>query len=369
MAYDPSNPDYIPNQPRPDAPGNVSWTQTLLIQNYAEAKPIVIDKEIKGGLHRVKYRSQLYDNNYDGIFTARRVRGMLCFVEWEDDGITPVNKYYSLTVFPGTSADHWTPVGSGSPITINNPQVVQDIPERDALEREVKTGTINITTGSVDITGNGTLFGTEVLVGDQIKFNGLVYTIVTITSPLAMTVNVAAISTATLPYYKILVEANDFVNVVDSDGEGTPASYIWNGTEWLTIYPYADDPNSHVQNTDTGLMIFGSFITGDAIWNAIHNDYYRKQYNDLESLENAAAGPEVNGNGNNAYSSKKIATELLKRPVADPVANPAAGNPLLFLNQTGKWTTPPGGGPGGPGLETGDILGGGGADKSYFGEV
>src|SRR6187431_490188 len=111
MAYDPSKPDYIPNQPRPDATGNVLWTQTLLIQNYAADIPIVVDKEIKGGLHRVKYRSQLYDSTYDGIFTARRVRGMICFVEWEDDGITPCNKYYSLTVFPGTLPEHWTPVG------------------------------------------------------------------------------------------------------------------------------------------------------------------------------------------------------------------------------------------------------------------
>jgi len=289
----------------------------------------------------------------------------MCFVEFEDND-APCNRYYSLTVFPGTLPEHWTEVGSGSPITINNPQVVQDIAERDALEREVKTGTINITTGSVDITGNGTLFGTEVIVGDQVKFNGLVYTIVTITSPTVMTVNVAAVSTATLPYYKILVEANDFVNVIDSDGSNTPASYIWNGTQWLTIYPYAADPNSHVQNTDTGIMINGAFTSGDTIWDTINNVAYRKLYDDAESLADAAASTNgSDGSGVKAYSSKRIAEELLKRPATDSTG----GNASLYLNQTGTWTTPPGGNNNNTGLETGDILGGGGADGTYFGEI
>ena len=166
MEYTDGYTDYPANVARPDGTGNVKWLQTQMIQNYGEPIPIVIDKEIKGGLHRVKYRSQLYQYSYDGIFEPRRVRGMMCFVEWEDDGVTPVNKYYSLVVFPGTKEEDWREVGSGSPITINNPKVVQDLAERDALEREVKTGTINITIGSTNVTGNGTLFGTEVVIGD-----------------------------------------------------------------------------------------------------------------------------------------------------------------------------------------------------------
>ena len=380
MAYNPTTPDYIPNQPRPDAPGNVSWTQTLLIQSYAEPRPIVIDKEIKGGLHRVKYRSQLYDNTYDGIFTARRVRGMMCFVEWEDNGLTPCNKYYSLVVFPGTKAEDWKEVGSGAPITISNPKTYARLEDRDAATMSQIPGTVTAEVNTAPtydrLLGTGTNFAQVLVAGDRVYVEVNGYDVISVDSDTAIKTQDLAGYYVNAPVYELHARANDFCNVIDArtpaeiqadpnDEAIYSASFIWDGNTWLRIYPYATDQNSHVQNTDTGLIILGSFISGDTIWGAIHNDSYRKQYNDLESLANAAAGVVgTDGNGPNAYSSRKIAEELLKRPVI-----PANGDATLFLNQTGAWTTPPGGGPGGPGLQTGDILGGGGADKAYFGEV
>ena len=299
MPYSSSYTDYPANQPRPDADGQIVWVQAHLIQNYNADKYIVVDKEIKGGLHRVKYKSQLYQYNYDGIFQSRRVKGMIAYVELEDDD-TPLGKYYSLIMLPGDTPDQWAEHGSGANVVLNNPITVQDLPERDAL------------------------------------------------TPLP----------------------NDFVNVVDARTESEieadidpySASFIWDGSQWLRIYPYAANPNNHVQNTDTGLLILGVYKSGDDIWNTITDPSYRKRYNDATSVDSAAAatvGPD--GQGVEAWTSKKVAQELKQRPPIVP-----DGDPKLFLNMIGQWAVPSSGGGGGTSLLPGDILGGGGADESYY---
>jgi len=373
MPYTGSYTDYIANQPRPDAPGNVSWTQTLLIQNYAADLPIAIDKEIKGGLHRVKYRSQLYNSNYDGIFTTRRVKGMICFVELEDDD-TVCGKYYSLAMLPGTTADQWKEVGSGAAVTLNNPKTVPNLAARTALETTALPGTATTQAGNKTVNGVGTNWTTSLAIGEEFRFGSTEYYFVeSITNDTSMKTTVNTLAHSNEIIYKITVQPNDFVNVTDArtPAEVTAnvpaysASFIWDGTQWLRIYPYAADPHSHVQNTDSYIMIYGSPMSGDSIWGTIMDTSYRKYYNDLADLQTAADGPVVDNNGTEAFTSKRVAQELLLRPASDPVN----GDDNYYLNQKGEWAIPPGGDGNGTPLKTGDILGGGGADKTYFGEV
>ena len=350
--------DYPTNDERPDLYGNVGWLQSLILQNYVNPSPIVIDKEIKGGVHRVKYRSQLYLYTYDGIFQERRVEGMLCYVEWEDDGLTRCGKYYCLKHYPGLTKDDWVEIGSGATVTLNNPKTVANLAEREDLEVNQLTGTVTSAAGNSVVTGynNSTLFLTELSVGDEIRIgNTEYYYVQTITNNynLKTTTNTADHSVEPVPIYKVVVVPGDFVNVADARTPAEsdpldpkyvdpyPASYIWDGDQWLTIYPYGDDPRAHAKNNDTALLIQGVSKSADVIWSTITNELYRKIYSDATTLENAAAATaavDASGNGTEAYSSKKVATELLKRPATDP----DKGSPILFLNQKGGWTVPDG---------------------------
>jgi len=375
MPYSSGYTDYIANQPRPDAPGQVTWTQSLLIQNYASDIFLVIDKEIKGGLHRVKYRSQLYLSTYDGIFTPRRVKGMLCYVELEDDD-TPCGKYYSLIMIPGTSASQWAEVGSGANVVLNNPKTVPTLADRDALETITLAGTATTAAGNTNVNGVGTnWFGpdAEIAVGDKFRF-GLTeyYFVESILNEGSLKTTTPTLAHTNETLYKVIVQPGDFVNVTDAR---TPAevtanvdpysvSYIWDGTQWLTVYPYGSDPNTHSKNFDTELKRSnGTALTADTIYNDLYDAKYHKLYNDLTSIDgaaDAANGPD--GQGNEAWTSKRIAQELRRRP-----ATKDDGDPTLFLNEAGQWIAPSGsGGGGGSPLVPGDILGGGGADELYF---
>lgn len=283
MPYNPNITQY-PN-PRPET-GQTYWVQSLLIQNFAADKYIVIDKEIKGGLHRVKYKSQLLvTDKYDGIFNSRRVKGMLCYVEFEDDD-TPSGKYYKLNIFPGTSFSHWEEIGSGANVTLNNPRTVPDLPARDAL------------------------------------------------TP---------------------ISAGDFVNVGDAR---TPqeiidlvpaysASYIYDGSQWIVVHPYGQDPDRHVKNYDTQLVKTDNTpLTADQIDAHIKDETKHKVFNDLND-----AGAE-----NEAWTSSKTRTEIDKKFTAT-----TDGDGTMFLADDGTYKAVQA--QSGAGLKRGDILDGGNSQE------
>jgi hypothetical protein len=287
MPYNPNTNEY--QGIRPEV-GQTYWVQSLLIQNYSADKYIAIDKEIRGGLHRVTYKSHLtVTDKYDGIFNSRRVKGMLVYVELEDDD-TPCDKYFSLKQLPGTSISDWEEIGSGSPVTVNNPQTVANLNERSLLEPE----------------------------------------------------------------------ANDFVNVtdartqeqIDNEDEVYSQSFIYNGTDWLIIYPYGQDPNRHVKNTDTQLIKGdGNPLTADDINTHITSTSVHKLYNDSND----------DGSETEAWTSYKVKTELDKK-----IDIPVDGNGDLFLSQDGSYKAVTS--ISGVGLQLGDILKGGNSEP-YDNEI
>ena len=278
MPYNVNNTDYT--NPRPEK-GQTYWVQSLLIQNFAADKYIVVDKEIKGGLHRVKYKSQLtITDKYDGIFSSRRVKGMLCFVELEDDD-TECGKYYKLNTLPGNSISHWEEIGSGANVTLNNPRTVATLPDRDALTS---------------------------------------------------------------------LAAGDFVNVTDARTtqeitDSTPVysrSFIYDGTQWIIVYPYGQDPDRHAKNFDTQLVKSnGVPLTADQIDTHIKNESIHKIYNDANT----------SGDPNEAWSSEKVKSLL------DQKLDKVNGDGSLFLANDGNYKAVQASS--GSGLNRGDILDGG----------
>lgn len=268
----------------PRTSGQIGLTQTIFVQNFGADKFIAIAKELKGGLHKVKYRSLLYrDDIYDGIFGSRREKGMLVYVEFEDDD-TVCDKYYSLKTFPGTLESHWEEwsPGSGTSVTLNNPQTVATIIARDAL------------------------------------------------TPVA----------------------NDFVNVTDAR---TPqeiidvdpvysTSFIYDGTNWLIVYPYGQDPDRHAKNNDIQLKreSNNAVVSADSIATHMADNSKHKNLNDANNA----------GALNEDWSSAKIREELDKK--VDVVVN---GDGTLFLSDDGTYKAV--NTSGGSGLADGDILFGG----------
>lgn len=292
MPYNPNHLDYTGSRPEKN---QSNQTQTWLMQNYTTENYSVIDKEIKGGLHRVKYKSHLiqdtpgntgaFKGTYDGVFLTRRVKGMLVYVELEDND-TPCDKYFSLQTFPGTSLSHWVEVGAGSPITITGQnQVVADIAARDA------------------ITGMAT--------GDMVT----------------------------------VLDARTPQEVTDGDPI-YPSTYIWNGTQWVVISPYGADPMRHAKNNDTQLIRAsnGAVVTADIIATHIADDTKHLNINDANDT----------GATNEQWSSAKTREELDKK--LTPVTN---GDGTLFLANDGSYKAVTGSGGTGGGLNRGDILNGG----------
>lgn len=283
MPYDPSNPGYSGKRTEQEI---ATKFQTMVIQNYELDKYIVIDKEIRGGLHRVQYKSLLLAQNYAGVSTSKRVKGMLVYVEFEDDD-SICNKFYALINLPGTSLLDWQEIGSGSPLTINNATVVQTIIERNALTPAA---------------------------------NNLV-TVVDARTPQEITDNA--------PVY--------------------PQSYVYNGTAWIVISPYGQDPNRHQKNFDTQLVrgSDNSVVTADSIALHLLNAQIHKNLNDANE----------DGALNEDWSSKKIADKLALK--VDKKSD-GAGNLYLSDDGTYKAVSPTGTG---SGLNTGDILKGGNSQE------
>lgn len=217
LPYNPATVEYSGARPESNIAPKL---QSFVISNYALDRYIVVDKEIKGGVHRVSYKSQLLvSNSYDGIQTSKRVKGMLCYVSFEDDG-SDCDKYFSLKTLPGNLLSHWVEIGAGSPITLTNPQVTATIITRDAL-----------TPASGD--------------------------------------------------FVTVIDARTPQEIIDDDPVYAK-SYIWNGTAWVQVTMYGSDPNSHVKNTDTQLVRAsnGAAVTADSIANHIASTSLHKNVND-----------------------------------------------------------------------------------------
>lgn len=282
VPFNPNNINYT--GPRVET-GQAFKFQSYLIATYDKDLYIADAKEIKGGFHHVEYLSELTVTKYSGIQTSKRVKNMLCSVEFNDDG-SESGKIYRLKTLPGNLLSHWEEIGSGSPITINNPKVVANLTARDAL---------------------------TAVVNDFV-------TVIDARSP----TQIAATSPPVAVY---------------------AASYIYNGTGWVIIYPYGQDPNSHPKNNDTQLVRLSNseVLTADSIGNHISNSSIHKNLNDLNN----------NGATNEDWSSSKIKIELDKKvnKLSDGLGN-------LFLSDNGSYKAVSTSGSG-TGLLNGDILNGG----------
>jgi len=284
MPYNPATSEYT--GARGDAAGNIALLQSLLIQNYGKDAYIVINKEIKGGYHDVKYKSHLTRTDiYDGIFSTRRKKGMLCYVELEDDD-SPCDKIFKLKTMPGNLLSHWEELGSGANVAINNVSTVATLAARDALTPA----------------------------------------------------------------------EGDFVNVADArtaqeitDNEDVYSlSYVYDGTQWINVYPYGQDPDRHAKNNDTQLVkTDGNPLTADDIAAHMDDTAYHKLYNDANN----------DGAENESWTSLKMRQELDKK--LDKVTD---GDGSKFLADDGTWKAVSTGN-GGAGLVLGDVLSGGTAAK------
>lgn len=219
--------------------GNIALVQTITTPGYSSPVAIAVSKELKGGLHTVDYLSQLTVTNlYDGIFLERREAGMGCIVRYKDDG-TDHHKLYILKNFPGTNLSDWElsggtggggDAGGQYTLVINNPKNYSTLSDRDNIsDGQTRVGTItrssyNSTTKLTGITGTNTTFLTDFAPGDYFKPSGLtavVMKVLTVDSDTAMTAEPAVMTNVpgtftNSSYRELLINPNDFVNVLDA---------------------------------------------------------------------------------------------------------------------------------------------------------
>lgn len=299
--------------------------------SYMEDRYTVIDKEVYGGAHRVQYKSLLTVNRYDGIFNSRRVINMLCSVQFNDDG-TEDGTLYMLKRNLGHTLTDWEPIGQAAPVTLNNPRTVQNLPQRDALQPLEVDNFVNVgdarTASEMPTTVNG-VTATVVTGQNTIVFN--------VDFPVVIGSNYLI---GTNPFeYRILnyvpaTRTATFAGTSPQSGNGlavkhigTPAygaSYVYAGnSQWLRVYAYGNDPNSHLQNTDYSLRSSGGvLINADQIIFLLNNAIMKSAINDANVL--GAAGE--------LYSSQKIVA-LLNNYIKKPTNN----RPDYFLAEDGTW--------------------------------
>jgi hypothetical protein len=96
------------------------------LNSYLTNTYIGIDKELKGGLHYIKYLEDLTDNSYAGILSSRVRIGMLAYCHQEYNGGNPVfhEKYYRLKDLPHTNILNWEELTTGSTVSLNKVGVV-----------------------------------------------------------------------------------------------------------------------------------------------------------------------------------------------------------------------------------------------------
>lgn len=94
--------------------------------SYAANKYSAIDKEIKGGLHYVKYFEDLTDNSYAGIHSAKQRVGMLAYCHYEYNSGSPSlhEKLYILRDTPATDINNWEELATGSTVSLNKVEVI-----------------------------------------------------------------------------------------------------------------------------------------------------------------------------------------------------------------------------------------------------
>jgi len=99
------------------------------INSYLADKYAAIDKEIKGGLHYIKYYEDLIDDSYAGIQPSKVRVGMLAFCHYKYNSGSPTlwRKLYILNDTPATTLSNWEELDTGSSITLNNVEVIPNI--------------------------------------------------------------------------------------------------------------------------------------------------------------------------------------------------------------------------------------------------
>lgn len=197
-------------------------------------------------------------------------------------------------------------------VTVAFTDVAEDLtPER--LNR-VLTGTLVSITG-VDVVGNGTLFTTELLVGDSILVGGVVREVLTLTDATNLVVTVA-FDDASLPWTILLDTPLDFAFTVlggcserstnmNVDGSGTPIIFtvtpgnLQAGLKWdvvrfllniLDAEPMDDGKFGGVDALTNGVVIRSVNGKTKNVFNAKTNGDFRLRAYDVEYVEKAPAG-------------------------------------------------------------------------------
>lgn len=264
---------------RPDTAG-LTVGNTLIYNNPKKQTPIVLSKEIKGGVHFVQYLEYLDEHSYRGVTPARRQLGMIAFVwkHWNNGADTELGKYYKLKELSADSLTAvWEELNFGS-VTLapNRVLTAATIAERDALVDTVQPPLVE---------------------GDIV----------------------------------IVADASGDTSVSPAITGG--ATYIRTGVgTWLRfLYPEKPDKPWHAQNTDTQLISERDdetqvAITGRALEDHMGDPHIHFRMNDTATYETAAA--------TETLSARKIYDLLNAITGWQPKTD---GDGTTFLNDQGNY--------------------------------
>ena len=257
--------------------GQIGLTQTIFTPGYTGRNAIVWDKEVRGGVHRVEYRGLLLrDDIYDGIFQERRVVGMLCFVEKNDDESTNGN-YYKLARNNGLALSDWEIIGSGASINVTK------------------------------IGGTPTLTTLYALAAPA---NGDFYNVSDARTSAEVTANLT-------PYSRSFIYSSDAATA----NNNAPA------LSWLPVYGISD-PNAHTKGYDTSLWspAHQAFVQANALFDHLQDANIHREINDSSLI----------GSATELFSSLRI-MQLLDNKISMPDISTVPNPEEMFLAMDGVY--------------------------------